>query len=149
MKENFFIISSHLDGGVQASTPKKTTHTQQGIQHICSCLDHCSCCPTLFRLGKISTINLQAVRHVNPRQLSLSVEKVCCCLPCEGPVLENTNILCERDHLIGRGWIYITHSSVAVKPRHFIICTYRQVHVGDLLSVPAHTYYALGPAPLS
>lgn len=29
-------------------------------------LDHCSCCPTLFRLGKISTINLQAVSHADP-----------------------------------------------------------------------------------
>lgn len=29
-------------------------------------LDHCSCCPTLFRMGKISTVNLQAVSHADP-----------------------------------------------------------------------------------
>ena len=53
--------------------------------------DHRSCCPTLLRLGKISTVSLRAVSDADPpdprtnpateiKQPSLSVARVCCCL---------------------------------------------------------------------
>lgn len=73
-------------------------HTHTHTSHLqpprsAGALDHCWCCPTLFCLGKISTINLQAVSHTDPpdpgRILQyksnspfLSVVKVCSVLSC-------------------------------------------------------------------
>lgn len=65
-----------MTGGTWPSAKKSHTQTHPlhwGIYHICSlhpgsvgALDHCSCCPTLFRLGKSSTVYLQAVSHADP-----------------------------------------------------------------------------------